>query len=294
MPALASKTVAVSGAGAQAAAFLRLALMHPHLELVGVSGGEVGQPVCERWAQLRGACSLSFGTMLPPADIHVYCDAAPAQATAEIQVQRGGTGGVYGVPELRRGALAGARVIEWAGDLATGVVLALSPLLQTGALQGKELALTALLSRYSEVGTLTGHPQQAELSQLPGRFPIVYAGVSTSSPLTRTVIQAWMPDGYSDRDIWALWRDAYGGNQGVGLLREPERAAQEWSWLVGGARCELSCELETETGRLLIATALDPLGKGGAAQAMQSLNIALGWPEWSGIDVLGQGYGLAR
>jgi N-acetyl-gamma-glutamyl-phosphate/LysW-gamma-L-alpha-aminoadipyl-6-phosphate reductase len=40
-------------------------------------------------------------------------------------------------------------------------------------------------------------------------------------------------------------------------------------------------------GHAAVMVALDNLGKGMAAQAVQNLNLAMGWPEWTGLKVAG-------
>ena len=48
--------------------------------------------------------------------------------------------------------------------------------------------------------------------------------------------------------------------------------------------CEVGFELEADTGRLVVISAIDNLVKGTAGHAIQALNIRMGWPETLGLE----------
>ena len=54
--------------------------------------------------------------------------------------------------------------------------------------------------------------------------------------------------------------------------------------VVGTNRCQIG--LAADAGRIVVISAIDNLVKGAAGQAVQNLNLALGWPETSGLDTL--------
>jgi N-acetyl-gamma-glutamyl-phosphate reductase len=56
---------------------------------------------------------------------------------------------------------------------------------------------------------------------------------------------------------------------------------------LGSGSCHLSINLDEDAGRVIVMSALDNIGKGAAAQAVQVLNLVLGLPETTGIDVDG-------
>ncbi len=216
---------------------------------------------------------------------------------------------VYGNPELHRAELRGATRIACAGCFATSVILALYPLLKLGVLLPKDIIATGLVgssaagasssdaSHHPErAGSLrvykpVGHRHTAEAQQeLPGNFPLHLTAIST--PRVRgilTTIQAWIPDGYSDRDVWSAYREVYGQEPFIrivkvarGLHRYPDPML-----LDGTNFCDLGFEMDNDTGRVVLMSAIDNLGKGTAGHALQSLNIAHGWEETLGLEFTG-------
>jgi N-acetyl-gamma-glutamyl-phosphate/LysW-gamma-L-alpha-aminoadipyl-6-phosphate reductase len=67
-----------------------------------------------------------------------------------------------------------------------------------------------------------------------------------------------------------------------GIFRYPEPKI-----LLGSNFCDVGYALDEESGRLVTIAALDNLMKGGAGNAIQCLNIRMGWPEALGLSFLG-------
>ncbi|MCP2013257.1 N-acetyl-gamma-glutamyl-phosphate/LysW-gamma-L-alpha-aminoadipyl-6-phosphate reductase [Deinococcus sp. HSC-46F16] len=290
----------VGGDTPQGAEFLRMALAHPYLEVTGVSArAHIGHPVAEVYPTLRGVTRLGFraASDLGEADVLVLADAVedgPTEGTRLTLDLTGhrvaealtpGSGWVYGLPERMRSALRGTARVAAPGDLATAAVLTLAPLLERGVLLPRGLRLTEL--RGASVSAFAvGHDQAEEIARaLPGRFPLEFtaAGLPGMAGLL-LLAEAWVPDGYSDRDVWSAYREAYAGETFVRLLPgdTPDPAR-----LRGTPFIELGTSLDLDSGRVLLAAALDPRGRGGAGQALQSLNLTLGWPEGTGLGFTG-------
>lgn len=216
---------------------------------------------------------------------------------------------VYGNPELHRQDLPGATRIACAGCFATSVILGLYPLMKMGVLQPKDVIATGLLgssaagasasssSHHPErAGSLrvykpVGHRHTAEANQeLPGNFNLHLTAIST--PRVRgilTTAHAWVPDGWSDRDVWSAYREVYGTEPFIrivkvakGIHRYPDPML-----LDGTNFCDIGFEMDQDTGRVVIMSAIDNLVKGTAGHAIQSLNIAQGWTETTGLDFTG-------
>ena len=216
---------------------------------------------------------------------------------------------VYGNPELHREELVGATRIACAGCFATSVILALYPLLKLGVLLPKDITATGLVgssaagasasdsSHHPErAGSLrvykpVGHRHTAEAQQeLPGNFPIHLTAIST--PRVRgilTTVQAWVPDGWSDKDVWSAYREVYGQEPFIrivkvakGIHRYPDPML-----LDGTNYCDLGFEMDQDTGRVVLMSAIDNLVKGTAGHAIQSLNISQGWAETTGLEFAG-------
>ena len=56
---------------------------------------------------------------------------------------------------------------------------------------------------------------------------------------------------------------------------------------LGSNSCHLQATLDQDSGRVIVVSALDNLGKGAAAQALQCANLVLGLPEQAGLSVSG-------
>jgi N-acetyl-gamma-glutamyl-phosphate reductase len=56
---------------------------------------------------------------------------------------------------------------------------------------------------------------------------------------------------------------------------------------LGSNSCHLQATVDADSGRVLVVSALDNLGKGAAAQAIQNANLLLGLPEAAGLAVSG-------
>lgn len=321
------KTVAVVGGSSYAGGeFLRLALGHPRLEVTQVtSEDKAGLPVTMLYPHLRGATRLKFCREADLAAADVIVLALPLGAAAgrltefeakgKILIDLSGDfrfrdaegyerihgtphpapdrlgEWVYGLPELRRNQLEGAARIACAGAFAASVILPLYPLLRLGALAPKDIVVTGLLGRSETARELVNPRDTAEAAQvLPGRFPLHLSAVP--APYTRgilTSIQAWVPDGWSDKDAWTAYREIYGTEPFIRIVKAADGPYRfpDPALLSGTNFCDISFEMEMNTGRLVIVSALDNLVKGAAGSAMQSLNIAQGWEERTGLEFMG-------
>lgn len=199
----------------------------------------------------------------------------------------------YGLPELQRASLAGARRIANPGCYATGIQLGVAPALPLLAGPPQVFGV----SGYSGAGTspsprndpsrlkdnlmayaLTGHVHEREASRHLGRqihfVPHVAAffrGISLtiSLPLTRPETTA---------SLLARYREAYADEPLVRVtaeIPEVQAAAGKHHVTIGGFAVD-------GTHAVLVVT-LDNLLKGAATQALQNINLALGLPERLGV-----------
>ena len=199
----------------------------------------------------------------------------------------------YGLPELQRARISGARRIANPGCYATGIQLGVAPALQL--LAGAPQAFG--VSGYSGAGTtpsprndperlrdnlmaysLVGHVHEREASRHlghPVRFiPHVAAffrGISLTItlPLARAETAAGLLERYAE---------AYRGEPLVRVIAdvpEVQAAAGRHDVTIGGFAVD-------GTHAVLVVT-LDNLLKGAATQAVQNINLALGLPERLGV-----------
>lgn len=217
---------------------------------------------------------------------------------------------VYANPELHRADLPGATRIAGAGCIATATLLALHPLYRAGVPSpGRDVVTTALIgssaagnsptdaSHHPErsgslrVYRATGHRHTGEVEQeLPGRVKFHLTAISVERVRgILTTSSLFLPDGYSERDVWAAFRDAYSDEPFVRIVkvRKGIHRYPDPKILDGTNYCDVSFEVDNDTGRIVVMSAIDNLVKGTAGHAIQALNIARGWPETTGLEFTG-------
>ncbi|MGB8205351.1 MAG: N-acetyl-gamma-glutamyl-phosphate reductase, partial [Candidatus Baltobacteraceae bacterium] len=211
-------------------------------------------------------------------------------------------GAVYGLTERYRDAIRGAGLVANPGCYPTTALLALLPLAPfaseivqlvvdaksgiTGA--GRNPKTELLFAEADEdvrAYGLDGHRHQPEMEQelrAAGIFaPLVFTPHVV--PLRRGMLAdcyAFFAREPAEDAIRASYARAYEGSPFVRLLR-PERAPSLPAVaLTNDAEIHLSFK-----GRMVrIIAAIDNLGKGAAGQAVQNLNVMLGFPEESACD----------
>jgi len=199
----------------------------------------------------------------------------------------------YGLPELQRARISGARRIANPGCYATGIQLGVAPAL--GLLAGAPQAFG--VSGYSGAGTtpsprndperlrdnlmaysLVGHVHEREASRQlghPVRFIPHVAAFFRGISLTITLPLARAETAAS---LLARYTEAYRDEPLVQVMHEvPEVkvAAGRHDVTIGGFAVD-------GTHAVLVVT-LDNLLKGAATQAVQNINLALGLPERLGV-----------
>jgi N-acetyl-gamma-glutamyl-phosphate reductase len=208
---------------------------------------------------------------------------------------------VFGLCEAYRDRLAGARLVSNPGCYATSVLLPLVPLLREGLVEpadivadaksgatgaGRSLREDLLFCELSEdfsayapgrthrhVGEIEAVLQErtgktVELTFCPHLLP-VKRGILTALYLKPT------------REVAELRRGletAYADAAFVHVVDAPPRLSD----VVQTNDCRISVHAAA-AGRVVVFSALDNLVKGAAGQAIQNLNLALGWPETEGL-----------
>jgi len=209
---------------------------------------------------------------------------------------------VYGLPELNRAALAGARRIAAPGCFATALQLALLPL------HGLDLGFIAAAAATGSSGSGaspslgTHHPlragdfkaykilnhqhlaeAQATMSQCAIQGQLAF--VPQSAPMVRGIfatVQFALPAGMGLAELQARTEAVYQDAPLVRRVADSPRVAA----VAGSAFCDLTVAARDGSG--VVLTAIDNLGKGMAAQAVQCMNLALGLPETLGLRIPGR------
>lgn len=216
---------------------------------------------------------------------------------------------VYGCPELHREVLMGTTHLAGPGCLATAAILGLYPLLHYGVVakgdiivEGK-IGSSAAGNKPSDSGhhpermgvvrtyAPTGHRHTAEIQQeLPGNVAIHLT--ATAVERVRGILvtaHVFLPGGTSEKDVMGAYREAYADEPFIRLVTAKRgiHRVPDPKLLDGTNYCDLGFEVDNETGRVVVMSAIDNLVKGTAGQALQSLNISMGWEETLGLTFTG-------
>jgi N-acetyl-gamma-glutamyl-phosphate reductase len=221
----------------------------------------------------------------------------------------GGPAYLYGLPEAFRDAIPGATRVANPGCYPTAAALALLPAAKQGwlggpvmvnALSGVSGAGRAAVLRTSFVELDGGaslykvgseHQHVPEMERVLGRVAggAVAVGFAPQlAPMARGILlTANVPLAYAvtPAEAHRVYAEHFAGEPFVQVL-EPGRWPETRA-IRGSNRCDIAVTT-LHGGRTLLATAaLDNLVKGAAGQAIQNLNLMLGWPENWGLPVHG-------
>lgn len=212
---------------------------------------------------------------------------------------------VYGLPELYREAIGGARLIACAGCYPTSILVPLVPLLRAGLLElrgivvasmsgvsgaGRTAKVDYLFAECNESVRAYGVPKHRHLAEVEQELSVAAGERVCISftphlvPVTRGIhstIHAGLREGVDPADVGAVLARAYAGTAFVRLL--PERALPDTKHVTGTNFVDVAWRHDPRTGRLVLLSAEDNLVKGAAGQAVQCLNVACGWDETAGL-----------
>jgi N-acetyl-gamma-glutamyl-phosphate reductase len=209
---------------------------------------------------------------------------------------------VYGLSEAYRDRLRGARLISNPGCYATSVLLPLLPLVAAGVIDPadviadaksgasgagrtprEELLFCELAEDFSAYSPGRTHrhvgEMEAAVEERTGRR-VELTFSPHLLPVKRGILTALYvrPNGDAAR-LASTLHDAYEGSPFVHVVEgRPPRLSD----VVETNDCRLSVH-PAGAGRAVVFSALDNLVKGAAGQALQNLNLALGWPEQLGL-----------
>ena len=215
----------------------------------------------------------------------------------------------YANPEINAEEIQQTNWLAGAGCTATSTILGLYPLFYSGLVARRDVFVTVMVgssaagaepglaSHHPErSGALrvykpTGHRHTAEvIDYLPGTPEVHMTAVATER--IRGILmtaQVFVPDGYSEQDVWQAYREFYAEKPFVrlvkqrrGIHRYPDPKVVE-----GSNFADVGFELEPDSGRLVVISAIDILVKGTAGHAIQAFNLRMGWDERDGLEFSG-------
>lgn len=214
---------------------------------------------------------------------------------------------VYGLPELNRAAIRSAKVVANPGCYATAVALALLPLAESGRMPvSVYVDAKSGVSGAGRAATPTTHFCSAhddirpyKIGRVHRHVPemeqtVVGAGAAAETaitfvphlvPMERGILAtcAIHGSGLDEDEARRLFVDRYTDEPSVDVL--PDGEAARIRAVAHSNRAVMSVHGVADRDTLVVASAIDNLGKGAAGQAVQNANLMLSRPETEGLRV---------
>jgi N-acetyl-gamma-glutamyl-phosphate reductase len=217
---------------------------------------------------------------------------------------------VYGLPELYRDRIKASSLIGCPGCYPTASLLALAPLFKQGLIYpetaivdaksgtsgGGRQAKTHLLLAEADnsLGAygVAGHRHTPEIEQVCSDLAREEVKVQFTPhliPMVRgilaTVYANLRDPGLIREDLMTIYSAFYRSSPFVKIL--PSGVYPQTKWACGTNLCYIGIEVDPRTNRTIVMSAIDNLIKGQAGQAVQCLNLMMGWEETVGLPQLG-------
>ncbi len=213
---------------------------------------------------------------------------------------------VYGLPELYREQIKGARLVGNPGCYPTSCALAAAPLLKAGVVESKGIIfdsksgvsgagrgvnlgvhfseVTENFKAYNIAGTHRHTPEiEQTLTDLAGT-PVVVSFTPHLVPMVRGILTTGyfqLKEDLSTEQVLALFRECYAGEYFVRV--RPVGDLPQTKQVSGSNYCDIGVQVDRRTGRVLVIAVEDNLVKGAAGQAIQNMNLLFGLPETMGL-----------
>ena len=330
----------VGGTGYTGVELLRLLAQHPQAQLTTItSRKEAGMPVADMFPNLRGHVHLQFEdpatAPLDRCDVVFFAtpngiamtqtralleagvkviDLAADFRLADVSIWEKWYGmthacpdlvaeAVYGLPELNREKIKGARLIANPGCYPTAVQLGFLPLIEAGVVDldhliadaksgvsgaGRKAEVHALMAEASDnfkAYGVAGHRHLPEISQGLSRVAGADVGltfVPHLTPMIRGIHATLYARLNQDVDLQALFEKRYRGEAFVDVLAPG--AHPETRSVRAANICRIAVHRPQGGDTVVVLSVIDNLVKGASGQAVQNMNILFGLPETLGLD----------
>jgi N-acetyl-gamma-glutamyl-phosphate reductase len=209
----------------------------------------------------------------------------------------------YGLPEFCRDRIPGARLVANPGCYPTAANLAIRPLLEAGAVDRSHGIVCDAKSGVSGAGrkptlktsfcevtenfsaySILKHRHVPEVLQTSGLEEAEFSFTAQLLPLDRGILETiyFRARGVSTAgDLLDIYEKRYAGEPFIRIFDTGQVPD-----LRGVARtnfCDLGVTFDAKSGRAVVVSAIDNLVKGAAGQAVQNMNLMLGYPETEGL-----------
>ncbi len=333
----------VGGTGYTGVELLRLLTRHPQVELKAItSRNEAGMPVADMFPNLRGRVDLAFSTPeeagLENCDVVFFAtpngvamqqtralldagvkviDLAADFRIKDIAVWEKWykmkhacpdlvAEAVYGLPEINRDKIKGARLIANPGCYPTSVQLGFLPLLESGAADadflvadvksgvsgaGRKPETSSLFAEAADnfkAYAVAGHRHWPEIKQGLDVFAgksVGFTFVPHLTPLIRGIHATLYARISADIDLQALYEKRYADEPFVDVM--PAGAHPETRSVRGANMCRIAVHRPQGGDVVVVLSVIDNLVKGAAGQGVQNMNILFGLPEETALADVG-------
>jgi N-acetyl-gamma-glutamyl-phosphate reductase len=222
---------------------------------------------------------------------------------------------VYGVSELHLEEIAQARLVANPGCFSSAAILGLAPVVAGGLVDTEKLSVDGLsgtagagaelaraahhpeignnLVAYNAVGHRHTFEMEQELSALsPSTVQVHFTPVYV--PITRGILgicRGFLNDPMSRHDLLALYKEYYRSHPFVQVYDLPKEPSVSWQYkpypwvsaIAGTNYCHIGLDIDEERNSIVVFSALDSLGKGGAQVGVENMNIMFGLDREAGL-----------
>ncbi|MCK5727019.1 MAG: N-acetyl-gamma-glutamyl-phosphate reductase [Thiotrichaceae bacterium] len=210
---------------------------------------------------------------------------------------------IYGLPEIHREKIKEAQLVANPGCYPTAVTLALLPLLESGILKDADIIADCKsgasgAGRGANVGTLlaeagdnfkayaaTGHRHLPEISQTIKRIlgeEADFTFIPHLLPIIRGIHATVYSSLDQQYDLYSLYAKRYENEPFVDVL--PEGSHPETRSVKSSNMCRISPLRVGDKQRVVVLSVIDNLVKGAAGQAIQNMNLMLGFEETKALN----------
>ena len=212
------------------------------------------------------------------------------------------TAAVYGLPEFCRSRIPAARLLSNPGCYPTAANLALTPLVEAGAIDrsagvvcdaksgvsgaGRKPSLKTSFCEVTEnfsAYSILKHRHVPEVLMISGLDEREFSFTAQLIPIDRGILETiyFRTNAASADELLAIYEKRYDGEPFVRLYNPGH--VPDLHAVARTNFCDIGLTLDAKTGRAVVVSAIDNLVKGAAGQAVQNMNLMLGFPETEGL-----------
>jgi len=211
---------------------------------------------------------------------------------------------VYALPEFCRARVPGARLISNPGCYPTAANLAIRPLVEAGAFArqagivcdaksgvsgaGRKPSLKTSFCEVAEnfsAYSILDHRHVPEVLMTSGLEESEFSFTAQLIPIDRGILETIYFRASeritSTEDLLGIYQTRYREEPFVRLY--PPGQVPDLHAIAHTNFCDIGFKYDARTGRVVVISAIDNLVKGAAGQAIQNMNLALGFPETAGL-----------